>query len=41
MCTVTILGKHRPKERESKKIQEERSPRRFQGVEEEVERGKI
>jgi hypothetical protein len=41
MCTGTILGKLRPNERETKCFKEERALGSFQGVEEEVERGKI
>jgi hypothetical protein len=34
MCIGTIPGKHRPKEREAKWFEEERTPGSFQGGEE-------
>jgi hypothetical protein len=34
MCTITIPGKHRPKEGEAKWFEEKRTPRSFQGGEE-------
>jgi hypothetical protein len=39
MCIGTILVKHRPKERDTKRFQVEISLGIFQGGEEEVERG--
>jgi hypothetical protein len=41
MCTKTIPRKHRPKEGVAKWFEVERAPGRFQGREEEVERGGI
>jgi hypothetical protein len=41
VCTGTIPGKYRPKERENKWFEAKRAPRSFLGGEEEVERRKI
>jgi hypothetical protein len=41
MCIGTVHGKCRPKEGKTKEIEVERAPGRFQGGEEEMERGGI